>query len=292
MKFHFIDAEKGRFQVSLMCRVLKVSRSGYYRWAESRHQPDRRRGSDEDELRREIRKIHRSSRGCYGRPRIHAVLRAGGWKVSAKRVARLLRADGLRGRGRRPRSHTELGQVGEPSANVLERNFAVDAPNRVWVGDIKQVQIVAKVWYIAAVLDLHSRVIVGLHVSDRIDASLVTRALRSALDARDPEPGELLFHSDQGIQYRSQRFRLVLRVNGIAQSMSRRGNCWDNAPMESFFASLELECIRTREFRSGEELRAAIADYIRVYNRRRVHSSLGYVTPKEFETATAAKAAM
>jgi transposase InsO family protein len=292
VKFHFIDAEKARFPVSLMCRVLKVSRSGYYRWAASRHRPDRRLGSDDAELRLEIRKIHRSSRGCYGRPRIHAVLRRRGWKVSAKRVARLLATEGLRGRGRRPRSHTENAQVEEPSSNLLERNFAVDTPNRVWVGDIKQVQVGAKSWYVAAIVDLHGRVVVGFHVSERMDASLVTRALRRALDARRPEPGRLIFHSDQGVQYRSRRFRLVLGVNGITQSMSRRGNCWDNAPMESFFATLELECLRARELRSGDELRAVIAHYLRFYHRRRVHSSLGYLTPEEFGASTTARATM
>jgi putative transposase len=285
VKFIFIDAEKAEFPVNMLCRVLGVSRSGFYRWAARRGLPDRRLGSDELELSREIRKVHRSSRGCYGTRRIHAVLRTRGWKVSAKRVARLLRKDGLRGRGRLPRRRTEVAQLAPPAPNLLERNFDVTAPNRVWLGDIKQVEVAGRIWYIAVVLDLHGRVVVGCHVSLRIDATLVTQALRNALDARRPEPGALIFHSDQGITYRFPRFLLVLRTNGITQSMSRRGNCWDNAPMESFFASLELECLRPHPPQSGDGLRHAITDYIRFYNGRRVHSSLGYLTPKQFEAS-------
>lgn len=285
MKFHFIDAERARFPVLAMCRVLDVKRSSFYYWCGARKRPDRRVGSDEAELRRQIREIHRSSRGSYGRPRIHAELRARGWRVSAKRVGRLMILDGLRGRGRRPRAHTEKAQVQEPSPNVLKRKFRVAAPNRVWVGDIKMVRINAKAWYIAAVVDLHARVVVGLHVSDSSDASLVCRALRDALDARQRKPGALIFHSDQGIQYRSQRFRLMLEVHRIRQSMSRRGNCWDNAAMESFFATLELECIRPADLSSGAQLRAAINSYLPFYNGRRRHSTLGYKSPREFETA-------
>ena len=285
VKFFFIDAEKAAFPVKLICRVLGVSRSGYYRWAARRGLPDRRLGSEELELRREIRSVHRSSRGTYGRPRIHAVLRARGWKVSAKRVGRLLGDEGLRGRGRRPRHRTETAQFAPPAPNLLERNFAVDAPNRVWVSDIKQQMIAGRIWYIAVVLDLYGRVVVGSYVSDRVDATLVTQALRNALDARRPEPGALIFHTDQGITYRYARFLLVLRTNGITQSMSRRGNCWDNAPMESFFASLELECLRLAPPRSGDELRRALKDYSVFYNYRRIHSSLSYVTPKQFEAS-------
>lgn len=283
MKFHFIDAEKESFPVSLMCRVLEVSRSGYYRWAAARDRPDLRLRSDEPKLRREIRKIHRGSRGAYGRPRIHAVLRARGWKVSAKRIARLLTDEGLRGRGRRARRRTEIAQVEEPSPNLLARNFTVGAPNRVWVGDIKQEVIAGRTWYIAIVLDLYARVVVGSHVSPHMDASLVTQALRKALDARNPEPGALMFHSDQGIQYRSQRFRLVLRVNGITQSMSRAGKCHDNATMESFNGTLEVECIRRQPLRSGQELRTVIRKFLTFYNHRRLHSSLGHQAPMKFE---------
>lgn len=286
MKFNFIDAEKAAFPVSLMCRVLDVSRSGYYRWAATRDLPDLRLRSDEPKLRREIRKVHRSSRGSYGRPRIHAVLRARGWKVSAKRIARLMTDEGLRGRGRRARRRTEIAQVEEPSSNLLARNFAVAAPNRVWVGDIKQEPIAGRIWYIAIVLDLYDRVVVGSHVSPQMDASLVTQALRKALDARNPVPGALMFHSDQGIQYRSQRFRLVLRVNGITQSMSRAGKCHDNATMESFNGTLEVECLRQQPLASGQELRAVLRKYLTFYNYRRLHSSLGYQPPMKFDPPT------
>lgn len=285
MKFHFIDAEKESFPVKLMCEMLNVSRSGYYRWLNTRDLPDRRLRRNEAKLRRAIRQVHRSSRGAYGRPRIHQILRRKGWKVSAKRIARLLVDEGLRGRGR-VRRRKDGGPVDEVSAHILERNFAVAAPNRVWVGDIKQHETSGGIWYIAVVLDLHARRVVGVHVSNRIDAGLVCQALRVAVDAREPEHGSLTFHSDQGIQYRSQRFRLMLRARGITQSMSRRGNCWDNAPMESFFATLELECLRAQPCNTGDDLRAAIRNYIRFYNTRRVHSTLGYVAPAKFESST------
>jgi len=285
VKFRFIEAEKGKYPVTVMCEVMNVSRSAYYRWLRTRKLPDRRLRADEHELRKEIIRIHRSSRGTYGRQRIQAELRARGRNVNAKCVRRILVEEGLRGRGRRPRRRIEHSEAEEPSPNVLDRKFVVSAPNQVWVGDITCIEIAERYWYLAVVLDLFSRRVVGWHLADHVDAGLVVKALRNAVDRRRPGRGVLLFHSDQGIQYRSARFRRLLRIFGIAQSMSRRGNCWDNAPMEAFFATLKLEHIDLHEWTDCERVRARLREYITYYNNRRRHSTLDYRTPQQYEAA-------
>lgn len=286
MKFAFIEAERGQFPVMLMCQTLGVSRSGYYAWRKTRHLPDLRYGDDDDELRRAIVRAHRSGRGAYGRPRIHMVLRARGWRVGAQRVRRILIEEGLRGRGRRPRRRVEAEPADPPVLNELDRNFEVSEPNRVWVGDITYVEVAGVSWYLAVVIDLFSRRVVGWHLADHADAGLVVKALRVALDRRRPVSGALLFHSDQGVQYRSRRFRRVLEIYGVGQSMSRRGNCWDNAPAESFFASLKLECLDRTECASGDHLRRVLASYIDdFYNKRRIHTALRQSPVQYEETA-------
>ena len=286
MKYAFIEAEKGRYPVKMLCRVIGAVRSGYYAWLATRDLPDRRFADedDDDEIRREVRKIHRSSRGNYGRPRIHAELRARGRKVGAKRLRRLMVEEGLRGRGRRPPRRGERGTPsGDSSEHLLKRNFSVKEPNRVWLGDITFIEVAGAFWYLAAIVDLHSRRVIGWHLSDHADASLVVKALRNAVKLRRPGRGTLLFHSDRGYQYRCGRFRGLLKVYAIAQSMSRHGNCWDNAPMESFFATLELECLDRENWNSGEELRVALAKYFFYYNNHRSHTSLGFRSPRQFE---------
>jgi len=285
VKCAFIDAEKGQFPVVLMCRTLGVSRSGYYAWRKTRHLPDLRHRDDDDELRRAILRVHRSSRGAYGRPRIHIALRARGWRVGAQRIRRIMVEEGLRGRGRRPQRRIEAEPTDAPSLNVLDRNFEVSEPNRVWVGDITYIEVAGAFWYLATVIDLFSRRVVGWHLADHADAGLVVKALRIALDRRRPASGALLFHSDRGGQYCSKRFRRVLEIYGVGQSMSRRGNCWDNAPAEAFFASLKLECLNRTECASGEDLRQLLTSYIdRFYNQRRIHSALNQ-SPQQYEQA-------
>jgi putative transposase len=285
VKFSFIEAQKDEFPVNAMCRVLEVPKSGYYAWLQSRDLPDRRFKDDDDDLRREIVRIHRNSNGVYGRPRIHASLRARGWKVGAKRVRRILVEEGLRGRGRRSCRRAAIMEAQQPSENLLKRNFDAEKPNRVWLGDITCIEVGGVFWYLAAVLDVFSRRMVGWHLADHADTGIVVKALRNALDRRRPGRDELVFHSDQGVQYRSDRFRRILNVYGIAQSMSRRGNCWDNAPMESFFASLKLECTDRRTWSSPEELLTAVRDYIAFYNTRRLHSALAHQAPRDYENA-------
>lgn len=285
MKYAFIEAEKGRFPVVLMCKTLGVSRSGYYAWRTTRHLPDLRHRDDEDELRRAILRAHRSGRGAYGRPRIHLALRARGWRVGAQRIRRIMTDEGLRGRGRRPSRRVEAEPADQPALNELDRNFEVSEPNRVWLGDITYIEVAGVFWYLAVVIDLFSRRVVGWHLADHADAGLVVKALRVALDRRRPVSGALLFHSDQGVQYRSKRFRRVLEIYGVGQSMSRRGNCWDNAPAEAFFASLKLECVDRAECASGEDLRGLLTSYIDdFYNKRRIHTTLGQ-SPQQYEDA-------
>jgi putative transposase len=287
VKYALIEAEKVTYPVSMLCRVIGVARSGYYRWLKSRDLPDRRfaDADDDDEIRREIRQIHRSSRGSYGRPRLHAELRARGRTVGAKRLRRLMVEEGLRGRGRRPRLRRDRGAPSEPSENLLDRNFEVNEPNRVWLGDITFIEVAGVFWYLAAIIDLYSRRVVGWHLANHADAGIVVKALRNAVKRRRPGRDTLLFHSDRGFHYRCWRFRGLLKVHGIAQSMSRHGNCWDNAPMESFFASVELECLDLENWTSGDQLHAAIARYIHYYNNRRSHTSLGYRSPSQYENA-------
>ena len=287
MKYSFIEAEKETYPVAVLCDALEVRRSGYYRWLKTRDLPDLRFADhdDDEQIRREMRQIHRSSRGSYGRPRIHAELRARGRKVGAKRLRRLMVEEGLRGRGRRPRLRREPGAPSEPSENILDRNFEVNEPNRVWLGDITFIEVAGVFWYLAVIIDLYSRRVVGWHLANHADAGIVVKPLRNAVKRRRPGRGTLLFHSDRGFHYRSARFRGLLKVHGIAQSMSRHGNCWDNAPMESFFASVELECLDLDNWISGEQLHAAIARYIHYYNNQRSHTSLGYRSPAQYESA-------
>jgi putative transposase len=285
VKYAFIEAEKGTYPVSILCRVIGVARSGYYRWLKTRDLPDQRFGDDDEELSRALRQIHRSSRGSYGRPRIHTELRARGWRVGAKRVRRLMVDEGLRGRGRRPRLRRERGAASDPSENLLDRNFEVSEPNRVWLGDITFIEVAGVFWYLAAIIDLYSRRVVGWHLADHADAGIVVKALRNAVKCRRPGRDTLLFHSDRGFHYRTRRFRGLLKVHAIAQSMSRHGNCWDNAPMESFFASVEVECLDLENWTSGDQLHAAIARYIHYYNNRRSHTSIGYRSPSQYEKA-------
>ena len=284
MKYACIKAHRDAFDITLMCRVLQVSRSGFYAWEK---RPLSERARTDQRLRVHIRASHRRSRGRYGSPRIHEDLKELGERTSKKRVARLMREEGVRGKQRRKYRTTTNSRHAHPVAeNVLGRQFEpaqVEGPDRVWVSDITYVPTREGWLYLAIVLDLAARVVVGWSMSESIDRSLVLNALRMALDSRRPGPG-LLHHSDRGVQYACEDHRALLAAHGIVASMSRKGNCWDNAVAESFFATLERELIDDADWATREEARRDIFEFIEIwYNRQRRHSSLGYLTPVSYE---------
>ncbi len=281
MRFRFIEAEKALYPIRLLCRCLAVSRSGYYAW---RKRPVSARVKQDARLRVEISAAHSASRRTYGSPRILRDLREDGHRVSRKRVARLMRELGLEGRRKRRFRATTDSQHRFPVApNLLERDFDVEAPNTAWVTDITYLATLEGWLYLAVILDLFSRRVVGYALSERIDRELVLEALREAL-AHRPGARDLIHHSDRGSQYASHDYRDALDQAGIMCSMSRRGNCWDNAVAESFFGTLKVELLYELPLQTRSATRNAVADYIETfYNVRRRHSSLDYQSPVEFE---------
>ena len=281
MKFAFVAAEKAWAPVSVLCKVLDVSRSGFYAWEERGPAP---RLLADAKLGVQIAAIHKASGGTYGSPRIHRELEADGVAVSRKRVARLMVALGLEScRKRRFKATTDSKHHLPVADNILDREFEVDAPDVAWVTDITYVWTAEGWLYLAAILDLFSRRVVGLAMSQHIDRALVLEALRDAVGRRVPNAG-LLHHSDRGSQYASHDYQNALDDLGVVCSMSRKGNCWDNAVAESFFATLKTELVYTRRFATRAEAREAIFEYIEVfYNRRRRHSTIGYMSPVDFE---------
>ena len=281
MRFRFVDAEKARYPISLLCRCLAVSRSGYYAW---RTRSASTWAQEDARLKIEIAASHSASLQTYGSPRILRDLREEGHRVSRKRVARLMRDLGLEGRRkRRFRATTDSRHRFPVAPNVLMRDFDIDAPNTAWVTDITYLATLEGWLYLAVILDLFSRRVVGYAMSERIDRELVLEALRKALLSR-PEARDLVHHSDRGSQYASHDYRDALDEAGIMCSMSRRGNCWDNAVAESFFGTLKMELLYELPLQTRSATRSAVADYIETfYNVRRRHSSLDYQSPVEFE---------
>ncbi len=281
MRFRFIEAEKANFPITLMCRCLRVSRSGYYAW---RERAPSKRAREDERLKIEIKASHKASRQRYGSPRIVRDLHEGGHQVSRKRVARLMRELGLEGRRRRRYRATTDSQHPFPIAvNVLMRDFEVDAPDTAWVTDITYLATSEGWLYLAVILDLFSRRVVGHAMSGRIDRHLVLEALGNALRQR-PGARDVIHHSDRGSQYACHDYRKALEEADITCSMSRRGNCWDNAVAESFFATLKAELLYPLPLQTRRATRVLVADYIdSFYNVRRRHSSLDYVSPVEFE---------
>jgi putative transposase len=280
MKYKFIEAHREEFAVKIMCRVLGVSRSGYYDWR--KRKPSARECANA-KLLKMIKKIFRRSRKTYGSPRIHAELRAQGMACSCNRVARLMRKHGVRARRPRRRVRTTDSKHDLPVApNLLGRQFEAERPNQKWVADISYIDTDEGWLYLATVMDLFSRRIVGWAMDDHMERSLVEQALRMALFRRRPRAG-LLHHSDRGSQYASGDYRALLAAWGITASMSRTGDCYDNAAMESFFGTLKTECVTAR-YPTRAAARTDIFEYIEVwYNRQRRHSSLGYLSPVAFE---------
>jgi transposase InsO family protein len=281
-RFAFVSAERGNHAVATLCRVIGASVSGFYAWLRA-IPAVQSRAEAEAELRGHIGRIFAARRRVYGSPRIHAELRREGQRHSRRRVERLMRGMGLsahQGRRRTPRT-TDSRHDLPVAPNLLARNFAARRANQVWLADISYLPTDEGWLYLAAIEDLATRQIVGWSMADHLRADLCIGALVMALQRCGPAKG-LILHSDRGVQYASEPYRAVLERHGIEQSMSRRGNCLDNAPMESFFASLKKEHVHQARFRTREEAKAAVFDYIEIfYNRQRLHSAIGYRTPAE-----------
>lgn len=283
MRFRFVEDHRDEFPVRVMCGTLGVSASGYYAW---RGRPESRRAVANRQLLAEVRRVHERHRGRYGSPRVHAALRAEGF--CAGRVARLMR-HGLRAAAaRRFRPATTDSRHGLPVApDLLGQTFQVAEPNRVWLADITYVPTGEGWLYLAAVLDLGTRKVVGWAMRDRLRAELATSALIMAIQRQRPAVG-LVQHSDRGSQYASRDYRDLLAAAGMQQSMSRKGCCHDNAPMESFFHTLKAELVHRTRFETRDQARRELFSYIGAYyNRQRAHSALGYLIPEQAELKSA-----
>jgi putative transposase len=279
--YRLIEAEKARHSVPLLCRLLGVSRSGYYAW---RRRPPSERARFDAVLSEKIETIHRNSRATYGAPRVHAELRAIGIRCSRKRVARLMRRAKLRGclRGRRMRT-THRVALQQAAADLVERNFASEEPDRLWVADITYVRSKEGFVYLAFILDACSRKVVGWSMATHLRTEIVVDALQMAIARRKPSPG-LVHHSDRGVQYTSLFFGKRLEDEGLLPSMGRVGSAYDNALAEAFVATLETELLYRSSLPTREVVKTAIFEYIEgFYNTRRRHSALGCLSPAEFE---------
>ena len=281
MKYGFIRAHQDQFSVSRMCVVLQVSRNGYYDW---RDRPESKRSKENRIALSQIREVHARSREAYGALKTWRELMARGFQWGRHRIAKLRRAAGIEARRKRRFRITTQSRVGVVAAkNRLKQCFKAKAVNRVWVGDITFVPTAEGWLYLAVLIDLYSRRVVGWAMSERIDQQLVLDALNMALLQRRVKPG-LIHHTDQGRQYSSAAYLAVLKEHGMIASMSRRGNCYDNAVAESFFSSLKNELIHHNSFRTRGEVRTAIFEYVEVfYNRQRRHQSLDYCSPVDYE---------
>jgi putative transposase len=279
-----VSANQALFSIRAMCRVLEVSASGYYAWCKRERSA---RAREDEKLQQRIEEIHRDSRQTYGVPRIHAELQEEGMKIGRKRIARLMKASALRGVSRRKSTvTTRRDRSARPAPDLVDRQFAADKANALWVADITYVPTWADFLYLAVVLDVWSRKIVGWAMASHLRTSLVTAALNMAIAQRSP--AGVIHHSDQGCQYTSIEFGKRCREAGVRPSMGSVGDCYDNAMCESFFATLECELIDRSTFRNHDEARDAIFDFIEgFYNTHRRHSSLGYRSPVHFETSRA-----
>lgn len=274
------------FEVGLMCKTLKVSRSGFYAWFD---RPESDRAREDRRLTALIQGAFDESRRTYGSPRVHAVLQHREVRCGQNRVARLMKKHGLRPKLKKKfRVQTTDSNHDNPIApNLLDQNFEAERPNQIWVSDITYIPTDEGWLYLASTMDLFSRAVVGWSMSSSLKAISATASLRMAIERRLPAEG-LIHHSDRGVQYTSDEFRKVLKDHGMVSSMSRKGNCYDNAVQESFFHTLKTELVVHEHYRTRAEARASIFEYIEAfYNRQRLHSSLGYLSPIDFEAAAA-----
>lgn len=284
MRYDFIKAEKADYPIKVLCRVMEVGRSAFYAWLKKKP------NIKENVLVLKAKRIHKESGRCYGARRISGSLKEEGWEVGRFRATTLMRKAGIEAqRRKRYRYTTDSDHPHQIAPNLLERRFDVAEPNRVWCSDITYLDTREGVMYLAVVIDLASRRVVGWAISTRMTKQLVIDALRKAFMKRRPKPG-LLFHSDRGVQYASAAFRRLLKIYGITQSMSRKADCWDNAVAERFFRSLKSELTNWKKYKTREQLSKEVFRYIELfYNTRRLHSYLGYKTPMAFEQALITK---
>jgi putative transposase len=287
VKFELVDAEKANYPVAAMCHWLEVSRSGYYAWVDRKGTPSTRKQADEALL-VEIRSVYREHKRRYGSPRVFRALRGKGRRVGRKRVERLMRQDGLRARrGRRFIVTTDSRGTTAPAPNRLKRDFRTRRPNRAWVGDVTYIPTLTGWLYLAVLIDLGSRRVVGWATSRNNDTDLALAALRRALAHRRVRR-RMIHHTDRGSPYASLKYLSLLSAHGIVSSMSRKGDCWDNAVAESFFATLKAELVLD-PFPNQQEAHRELAQYIDgYYNTERMHSALGYVSPVQHEAKLAA----
>jgi transposase InsO family protein len=282
VKFAFIKAHLAMFAVETVCEVLEVARSGYYAWLE---RPESARATRRLELAVKIKAIHEENRSVYGSPRVCRALKAEGESVCENTVARVMKEQEIRAKTKRkfvPRT-TDSNHSQPVADNVLDRQFTADLPNQKWAVDITYIPTAEGWLYLAGVIDLCSRMIVGWSMADHMKTNLVSDALTMAIARRSPGQG-LLHHSDRGVQYTADAYQYLLQSHGMEPSMSGKGNCWDNACMESFWATLKTELVHHERYETGEQARQSIFEYIEIfYNRKRLHSSLGYQSPEAFE---------
>lgn len=283
MRFEFVKSNRSTFPMKKMCQALRVSMSGYYAWCK---RPESQRAQTNELLRKRIVAIYNEHNGMIGSPMLTSELREEVLfqNVSQARVARHMRVLGLRCRYAKKFVPTTDSAHAEPVApNLLNRNFTATAPNMAWVTDITYIKVGRKWHYLTVFIDLYSRMVVGWDLSDSLERHSVIHALKKAVARRKPSSG-LLIHSDRGVQYASRDFRTYLKKRGYIQSMSRKGNCWDNAVAESFFHTIKNQLIRHRKFKDRHEAELALFNYIEAYyNRRRRHSSNGWLSPATFE---------
>ena len=283
MKYQFIEKHRKQYSVNRLCLMLGIRRSSYYAW--TKRKPSQQEQNNQA-LIEHIRRIHKKYRKTYGSPRMYVQLKKEEIPCSQKRVARLMRQDGLKGQRKYRKVITTNSKHDFPVApNVLSREFSAEKPNQKWVSDITYIPTDEGWLYLAGILDLFSRKIVGWATSDLIDATLVEKALRMALYQRSPARG-LLHHSDRGSQYASHQIRNILADNQILVSMSAKGNCYDNAVMESFWGTLKNEWVNQQKYQTRSQARTDIFSYIEgFYNTVRLHSTLGYLSPAQFEAS-------
>jgi putative transposase len=290
MKFQFMEMHQETHSVGKMAKIFNVSRSGYYAWCLRRRREQNEEGNDLGDL---ISSIQSDLRYTYGAKRMTAELKRRGYEVNHKRVARIMRENGLQvRRKKRFRSTTNSEHDNPVAENVLDRQFEVETPDTAYVSDITYVPTAEGWMYLCIILDLASRKIVGWSTSARMTADLAIDAITAALVRQQLLVDGVIFHSDRGCQYCSRKVRKILKRNGFVQSMSRKGNCWDNAVAESFFKTLKSELCGISAFRTRQIARLEVFDYIEIfYNRKRLHSSIGYVTPVEYERQAARRVA-